>query len=118
MGVTQSPIDRFSYSPQKGGIVGKEDGGYSVGVHGREVKIAKHAPYSLSVKILTAYSESNDDIVRSSVYPILIGIWRDGDYMVLDCCMHVRDREAAIALGREHLQKAIWDFENESEIPV
>lgn len=47
-----------------------------------------------------------------------IGVWTQGDHVYFDMSQLVRDRDEAIALGKERKQLCIWDIANNRPIAI
>ena len=95
-----------------GSLVGTE--AYSVSTH---LDRTKTLPANeLTAETLSAYISDNHDLLNDSNNSL--GTWNDNGTLYLDVVTTLEDREQAIALGKKHNQKAIFDLKNLEEIPT
>lgn len=66
--------------------------------------------------ILEGFVIDNEDLLNSSKNSL--GIWVNGGKVYLDVVATIPDRDEAINLARQHNQIAIWDLQNNTEIPT
>ena len=86
--------------------------GFVVSINKERERIVKE----LTEKEVIKYIAMNYDYLNSDRY--CLGIWRNEGQYYLDVVMIVEDRLEAMELAQRNEQEAIYDLENDEEIPV
>jgi hypothetical protein len=96
----------------KGSLAGTPN--YSVSIYPERELIVKG---ELTTKQIESFIEKNKDLLNDPTNSL--GIWtNDKGQKVIDVVVTMSDKEAALKLGMQHKQDAIWDLLNMKEIPV
>ena len=104
----------FTYSP----VQGAPTTGYMVSVnpeHEQSAEMDKMTGTKLESAV-QSYMDSKDAITRGDTSKFM-GAWVDSGKTTFDISTHSSDKEAALKMGTEHGQQAIWDIVNMESIP-
>lgn len=85
---------------------------YSVSIYPDRERIVEGVDFD----ILEGYVEDNEDLLSDAKNSL--GVWSNNGKVYLDVVVIVPDKNEAIELARQHNQIAIWDLQNNQEIPT
>ena len=86
--------------------------GYMVAINGTEIRLHVLSYRGIVVDTIRAMKRHQSSPLN------YIGGWRDGEYIYLDESVWVADEAAAIQLGYEQRQIAIYDIKNQETITL
>jgi hypothetical protein len=112
-GTAEAPIHGVTYNLYKGNLAGTPN--YAVSTFPERSLDTEGAP---TPKVIAAYIKKNMDVLKDPLHSV--GTWwdKDAQKFTTDVVRTIPDREEALALGRTHGQKAIYDLGKMEEIPV
>jgi hypothetical protein len=97
------------------------NGGYMVSLGGYETIITMNEtrPHTSTAQLLNDISEKLEILKRikeTETDELVLGLWRDNNKVYIDISRNIKDKTEALAYGKHHNQKAIYDLANDKSI--